>query len=177
MGQSKTSLKDLSSVKRKFTESIDDYLNRFRLLKIRRITQVPGHELVKMADGGLDYSIRKKLDTQYLRDMTHLADRVRQVERLKAEKARVNKSKKERVAYIDMEDNDLSSNVEYNHVEENKVGLAKLKLDSPYMCKLHTRANGKNHSKPEKSDKFPQKIYTFNVTKCEEIFDLLVVDG
>ena len=35
-----------------------------------------------MAASGLDYSIRKKLDTQYLRDMVQLADRVRQVERL-----------------------------------------------------------------------------------------------
>jgi hypothetical protein len=68
-------------------ESIDDYLNRFRLLKARCFTSVPVHELVKMAAGGLDYSVRKKLDTQYLRDMTQLADRVRQVERLKAEKA------------------------------------------------------------------------------------------
>src|SRR3954466_4595443 len=33
MGQTKISLKELASIKRKFTESIDDYLNRFRLLK------------------------------------------------------------------------------------------------------------------------------------------------
>ena len=69
MGQTKISLKELASVKRRFTEPIDGYLNRFRLLKARCFTQVPEHELVKMAAGGLDYSIRKKLDTQYLRDM------------------------------------------------------------------------------------------------------------
>jgi hypothetical protein len=63
MGQSKISLKELASVKRNHTESIDDYLNRFRLLKARCFTQVPEHELVEMAAGGLDYSIRKKLDT------------------------------------------------------------------------------------------------------------------
>jgi hypothetical protein len=39
------------------------------LLKARCFTQVPEHELVEMAAGGLGYSIRKKLDTQYLRDM------------------------------------------------------------------------------------------------------------
>jgi hypothetical protein len=33
MGQSKISLKELASVRRKMHESIDDYLNRFRLLK------------------------------------------------------------------------------------------------------------------------------------------------
>ncbi|PNY08032.1 hypothetical protein L195_g004542 [Trifolium pratense] len=57
----------------------------------RCFTQVPEHELVEMAAGGLDYSIRKKLDTQYLRDMSQLADRVRQIEiaRLKyADKAK-----------------------------------------------------------------------------------------
>ena len=45
-------------------ESIDDYLNRFRLLKPRCFTQVPEHELVEMAAGGLGYSIRKKRITQ-----------------------------------------------------------------------------------------------------------------
>ena len=88
MGQSKISLKELVSVKRNSTESINDYLKRLRLLKVRCFTQVPKHELVEMAAGGLDYSIRKKLDTQHLRVMAQLADRVRHVERLKVEKAR-----------------------------------------------------------------------------------------
>ena len=76
MGQSKISLKELASVRRRTTESIDDYLNRFRLLKARCFTQIPEHELVEMVVSGLDYSIRKKLDTQHLRDMAELADRV-----------------------------------------------------------------------------------------------------
>lgn len=63
------------------------------------------HELVEMIVGGLDYSIKKKLDTQYLRDMAQLADRVRQVWRLKAKKARTNKyHKKEKISYIEEED-------------------------------------------------------------------------
>jgi hypothetical protein len=64
MGQSKISLKELASVRGRTTESIDDYLNRFRLLKARCFTQVPEHKLLKMAAGGVDYFIRKKLDTQ-----------------------------------------------------------------------------------------------------------------
>jgi hypothetical protein len=43
MGQSKISLKELASAKRNSNESIDDYLNRFRLLKARCFTQVPEH--------------------------------------------------------------------------------------------------------------------------------------
>ncbi|KEH15319.1 hypothetical protein MTR_1388s0010, partial [Medicago truncatula] len=69
MAQSNMSLKELVSVRRKMHESIDNYLNRFRLLKTICFTSVPEHELVEMAAGGVDYSVRKKLDTQYLRDM------------------------------------------------------------------------------------------------------------
>jgi len=107
MGQSKISLKELANVRRKTHESIDDYLNRFRLPKARCFTSVLEHELVEMAVGGLDYFVQKKLDTQYVRDMAQLADRVRQVERLKAEKARTNRfPKREKVAYVDVGDSD-----------------------------------------------------------------------
>ncbi|XP_050909448.1 uncharacterized protein LOC127123255 [Lathyrus oleraceus] len=155
MGQTKISLKELSSIKRKFTEPIDDYLNRFRLLKSRCFTIVPEHELVEMAAGGLNYSIRKKLDTQYLRDMAQLADRIRQVERLKVEKARANKNyKKERV---------LMSN--------SKMGSLKS------LMTLMVLRNSKNPVETEKNDRFPKKTYTFDVTKCDEIFDLDLIQN
>lgn len=34
----------------------------------------------------------------------------------------------------------------------------------------------KNPIELEKNDKFPKKTYTLDVTKCDEIFDLLVKD-
>ncbi|XP_058759609.1 uncharacterized protein LOC131632905 [Vicia villosa] len=106
--------------------SIDTWpqLERFRLLKARCFTVVPEHELVKMAAGGLDYSIRKKLDTQYLRDMAQLAYRVRQVERLKAEKARANKSyKKERVTYVEVDEGESKISKDQYGFEDCKVDL------------------------------------------------------
>ncbi|XP_050896599.1 uncharacterized protein LOC127103376 [Lathyrus oleraceus] len=152
MGQTKISLKELASIKRKFTESIDDYLNRFRLLKSRY--------------------------TQYLRDMAQLADRVRQVERLKAEKTRVNKNyKKERVAYVEVEDEESEISNDPYGLEEFEVYFAELKEAPPYACKLLTPPNGRNPVETEKNDRFPKKTYTFDVTKCDEIFDLLVKDG
>jgi len=114
MGQSKISLKELASVRCKTSEPINDYLNRFGLLKARCFTQVPEHDLIEMVVGGLDYYIRKKLDTQYLRDMAQLADRVRQVERLKAEKTRASRfGKKEKDAYIDTNDNDQEFDIQW----------------------------------------------------------------
>ncbi|KAK2409728.1 hypothetical protein QL285_045140 [Trifolium repens] len=176
MGQSKISLKELASVRRKTPESVDDYLNRFHLLKARCFTQVPEHELVEMAAGGLDYSIRKKSDTQHLRDMAQLADRVRQVERLKAEKARNSKYHKKKVAYVETHDSDQEYDISYEDVEQGEIDLAELKPGPPYICKLLKPSNGKNLVEP-KNDKYVSKTYTFDITKCDEIFDLLLTYG
>ncbi|XP_050889997.1 uncharacterized protein LOC127095334 [Lathyrus oleraceus] len=124
MGQTKITLKELASVRRKFTEPIYDYLNRFRLLKARCFTQVPEHELVEMDVRGLDYSFRKKLDTQYLRDMAQLADRVLQVEHLKEEKAITNKGK--RVAYVYFRKDHEYSGLEVPDFDDTEIDLAEL---------------------------------------------------
>lgn len=145
MGQMKISLKELASIKRKFTEAIDDYLNRFCLLKARCFTQVPEHELVEMATGGLDYSIKKKLDTQYLRDMAQLVDRVRQVECLKAKKARASKNNmRERVAYVELDEDDQDTYSDPLSFDESEIDLAELKQGPPYSCRVLAPSNRKN---------------------------------
>ncbi|XP_050883622.1 uncharacterized protein LOC127086850 [Lathyrus oleraceus] len=84
--------------------------------------------------------------------MAQLADKVRKVERLKIKKSRVNKGNKERVAFVNMEANGFTSNIEYNHVKEIEVDVAELKPGPLYVCKLLTPANGKNPSEPEKNE-------------------------
>jgi len=177
MGQSKIILKELASVKRNSTESIDDYLNRFRLLKARCFTQVPEHELVEMAAGGLDYSIRKKLDTQHLRDMAQLADRVQHVERLKAEKAITQKyHKREKISYIGSDEGNQEFDIAFGDVETKEVDIAELKPGPPYTCKLLRPSDGNNPVGPSNQSYVP-KTYTFDVTKWDKIYDLLVADG
>jgi len=157
MGQSKISLKELDSARRKTSKSVDDYRNRFRLLKSRCFTQFPEHELVEMVVGGLD--------TQYLRDMAQLVDRVRQIERHKAEKARTSKfNKKEKVAYVNTNDRDTKFNLNFDVVENREVNLAELKPGPPYTCKVLRPSNGKNLEEP-KNEKYPSKTYSFDVTK------------
>ncbi|XP_050909728.1 uncharacterized protein LOC127123561 [Lathyrus oleraceus] len=158
------SLKELVSIKRKVAESIDKYLNRFRLLKARCFTQVPEHELVEIAVRGLDYSIRKKLDTQYLRDMAQLADRVRRIERLKAEKCKVGRyhKKKEKVSYIAVEG---GSSDDEDIVDRSEVNMAELKPGPPYTCKVFKPSNGKNPVELERIDKYVAKTYMFDMSK------------
>lgn len=137
-------------------------------MKLRFFTQVPEHELVKMAAGGLDNSIRKKLDIQYLRDMAKLENKVRKVEWLKVVNARPNKyHKKETISYVEINENDQESNIVFVYVEVNEVNLVELNPRPPYVRKVLRPSN----------EKFITKTYTFDVSKCDEIFYLLVADG
>jgi len=76
--------------------------------------------------------------------MTKLADRVRQVERLKAEKARTHKFRKEKVAYVDTNESDQEFDVAYEDVEDGEVKFAELKLEPPYTCKMLRPSDGRN---------------------------------
>jgi len=108
--------------------------------------------------------------------MAQLTDRVRQVERLRDEKARTHKYKREKVAYIETNDTDQEFDIAFEDVKNCKVNVAKLKHGPPNTCKLLRPSDGKNPDKT-KNDKYIPKTYTFNITKCDEIFDLIVADG
>ncbi|XP_050897061.1 uncharacterized protein LOC127103864 [Lathyrus oleraceus] len=134
----------LSSIKRRFVESIDDYLNRFRSLKARCFTQVPEHELVQMAARGLDYSIRKKIDPTFMKSMSQLAGRVRHLERLRLEKVRHNKAKREKVVIVDYDATDPIYEVDFASSTELEIDVAELKPESAYECRSLLPAQGKN---------------------------------
>ncbi|XP_058775410.1 uncharacterized protein LOC131649677 [Vicia villosa] len=131
MGQSKISLKELSLVKRKSSESIDDYLNMFRLLKAKCFIKVPENELIKMGSTNRTPKDRK----------------------VRASKSR----KREKIAYVE--------NDEYP-----------LEWVDEYVCKVLKPSKGKSVEEP-KNDRVTTKTYTFDITKCDEIFDVLVSDG
>lgn len=114
-----------------------------------------------MIAGDLDYYIRKKLDTQYVRDTTQLAERVQQVEHLKAEKARSNKfHKKQKVAYIEANENEPQYAIGYQELGEIDFNVVELKSGPLYVCKLLKPFNGKNPVEP-KNDKFVAKNLFF----------------
>src|ERR1044072_404181 len=110
--------------------------------------------------------------------MAQLAGRVRQVERLKAEKFKFKKNlKKDKGAYVEADDYESDFDQESEYIDESEVSLAELKPRPPYVCKVLRPSNGKNPSETARNSRFVTKTYTFDVTKCDEIFDLLVADG
>lgn len=97
---------------------------------------------------------------------------------MKAEKARANRhTRKERVAYVETDKNNQEIEIVFECVEEKEVNLEELKLVPPYVCKFLRPSNGKSLVEPSKNEKFITKTYTFDVTKCDEIYDLLLADG
>ncbi|XP_050919014.1 uncharacterized protein LOC127136510 [Lathyrus oleraceus] len=102
-------------------------------------------------------------------------EQVRHLERLRLEKVRHNKSKKEKVAFVEYDAIDLICEADYASSTKLDIDVAELKLGSAYECRSLLPAQGRNHV--EHNPKFPLKTYTFDVSKCEEIFDLLVKDG
>lgn len=76
-------------------------------MRAKCFTLVPEHELVKMAVGGFEYDIRKKLVNKLLRDIAQLADKGRQIEQLKLERQKYSHPersfRKDKVAYADLE--------------------------------------------------------------------------
>ncbi|XP_050890799.1 uncharacterized protein LOC127096248 [Lathyrus oleraceus] len=108
--------------------------------------------------------------------MAQFANRVRQVERLKAEKVRTTKFSKKKTSYVKVNNIGNSSDSEYECVEENEVNVAELKSGRLYTCKLLQPSNGKNPIEPKNKNKNPS-TYTFDITKCDKKFDLLVTYG
>lgn len=85
--------------------------------------------------------------------MAQLVDRLRWVERLKADKDRTNKChKKDNFTYI--ETDDYISDVGDNYSEKGEVYVAELNPWPPYVCKLLKPSNENNPIETNKNEKF-----------------------
>lgn len=83
--------------------------------------------------------------------MSQLGDKVRQVERLKAGKARANKNnRRERVAYVELDGDDQETYSDFLDFDESKIDLTELKKGPPYSCKVLAPSHEKKFSRTRK---------------------------
>ncbi|XP_016173770.1 uncharacterized protein LOC107616308 [Arachis ipaensis] len=138
-GEMNVAVTDLVALKREDGETIDDYLIHFKNARSRCYVSLLESEVVKIATMGLGFYMRRKLLNEYIPDLAHLAEKVRQTELMKKEKEKYineqrskNKpfTRKEKVSYVTME----SSEEEFDF--ETEVDLAELKKGPPYVCYL-----------------------------------------
>lgn len=78
-------------------------------------------------------------------------------------------NKREKVAYVET-NGYLETYLFGECVEDSKVYVAELNPGPPYVWKVLKAYNGKNPIEPIKNEKLITKIYTFDITKCEEFF-------
>ena len=105
--------------------------------------------------------------------MTQLAERVRRIEQIKYEKERhkrFDKGGREKFAYLKAyKDNDNSINYQHLDVnqEEDEICMAELQPRPPYTCQM---------LKLDEKQKFSNLKYSFDITKADKIFDVLLKD-
>ncbi|XP_015932637.1 uncharacterized protein LOC107458936 [Arachis duranensis] len=168
---------NLVALKHEDGETIDDYLIHFKNARSRCYVTLPENEIVKIATMGFGFYMRRKLLNVHIPDLAHLVEKVRQTELMKKEKEKHrteqrSKSKpftqKEKVAYVTME----SSEEEIDF--ETEVDLAKLKKGPPYVCSLLKKLPGSEKSNDSKLKS--GKKYSFDISKSDQIFDVLLKD-
>ena len=135
--------------------------------------------MIKMATNGLDYSIRKKLINLKFLDLAQLVQKVRQIEQLKVEKDRIKRTRlkksfrKEQVNFVEMESDEEEEDFDPNEINLAEVRVAELQASPPYVCaslkpiKEKEKTNSSNNS---------NKSYSFDITKADQIFDVLLKD-
>ena len=100
--------------------------------------------------------------------MSQLADKVRQVKQPRREKERIwrkNSIWKEKVAFVNYDESDEGE----SDLEGSEVHVAELKLGPPYICTSLKPVKEKEKTNASKS-------YSFDITKPEQIFDVLFKD-
>jgi hypothetical protein len=159
-------LSDLMSLRQKYTETISDYLRRFREVRNRcyNLTIVE-KDLADLAFAGLTPYLRDKLDEQEFFDTNQLLQHALPYKnQAKSSRFRdsANKDKKKHhVNFVDEETDDEEGNKIYVTESVEKSG------DKPIPCSFLKPNGGRRE----------ERRYTFDVSKCDCLFDLLLQGG
>ena len=167
------SVSSLARMAQDVDESPMDYLTRFKSARNWCRVSLPEVEFVRLALNGLNVEYKKKFLGANFRDMYELAQHVEQYDYLlREEKAlrppsRGTIYKNPSVSYASAESEEYAS-----------IDAAEIVIDKPYICKALTQVNPKDVKvRPIAADSAVKtaKVYTFDITKADAIFDQLLL--
>ncbi|KAM2537585.1 hypothetical protein TB2_023119 [Malus domestica] len=164
------SVSSLARMAQASDESPMDYLTRFKSARNWCRVPLPEVEFVRLALNGLDVEYKKKFLGENFRDMYELAQHVEQYDYLLREE-KTSKTPTRGTIY-------KNPTVNYASTEDECVSVdaAEIVIDKPYICKALTQVDSreaKSRSATEGTSK-PSKVYTFDITKADAIFDQLL---
>ncbi|CAN0858222.1 hypothetical protein LINGRAHAP2_LOCUS7138 [Linum grandiflorum] len=167
------SMADLARMRQQPGESVEKFLTAFKNARNRCYVNLTEREFVKLAQGGLNFELRKKFQDREFSDLFQLMScAVRYESLLHEEESRRSAS---RGSYL--------PNFDYavHHIDggigEVEVDLAEIVPGKPYVCATLAKIEGESQGgRPNRAPAQPRK-YTFDVSKSDMIFDQLHKDG
>ena len=167
------SVSSLARMAQDSDESPMDYLTRFKSARNWCRVPLPEVEFVRLALNGLDVEYKKKFLGANFRDMYELAQHVEQYDYLLREE-KVSKTPSRGTIYK----NPTVSYASAESEEYANIDAAEIVIDKPYICKALTHINPKDVKARPISDENAvktTKVYTFDITKADAIFDQLLL--
>ncbi|CAL1358950.1 unnamed protein product [Linum trigynum] len=164
---------DLARMRQQPGETVEHFLTSFKNARNRCFVNLTEREFVKLAQGGLNFELRKKFQDREFSDLFQLMSCAVRYETLLREEE--NRSSASRGVY--------HPNFDYaiNHVAQDvdgvEVDLAEIVQGKPYVCASLAKVDneqlvGKPNRAPVQHRKF-----SFDVSKLDLIFDQLYKDG
>ena len=169
------SVSSLARMAQASDESPMEYLTRFKSARNWCRVPLPEVEFVRIALNGLDVEYKKKFLGANFRDMYELAQHVEQYDYLLREE-KISKSPSRGTIYKNPTVSYASAEGEESQYAN--IDAAEIVIDKPYICKALTHLNpkdAKSRSAPEEAAIKASKVYTFDITKADAIFDQLLL--
>ncbi|XP_028100424.1 uncharacterized protein LOC114299795 [Camellia sinensis] len=159
---------DLSKFKQRQGESAEQYIDRFKKLKNRCHVYMPEIEIIRLAQNGLDFELRKKFEGMMFRNLFELSSRATSYEAILREEQHRNAA---------------SSGTYYQEVEfdmEVDIDVAQVIGKKPVVCET-LRKTDQPVSMPatqpaKKNVAVSHRQYSFDLSKADALFDELLTN-
>ncbi|CAL2238117.1 unnamed protein product [Prunus armeniaca] len=182
--QPEVTISDLAALKQSEDEPAQDFINRFRKLKMKCRIPMEERHFIQMAQAALKISLRKRFDGMLFGDLAELADKAAKYEELlREEQQKKNSSKgtyyKSHSSSIHMIE--VESEEDAEESEEREVAVAEMaKLKHPISCKTLTKPPRDQKPPPFTRGFVPNKpmqnkVYSFDLTKVDALFDEMLL--
>ena len=167
-------------------ERADTFVQRFRNAQCRCRSNLAKSDCVKMVISGLNLENRKKFIGQDFFDLGHLMTAVSKYERILEEENQRRVSS--RGTYYRNPNREVAQieAMEESEETEEEIVLAELNINRPYKCRalvkskvqeLKQNFQRRPNNGSQSGNNFRDKKYNFDLSKIEQIFDLLLKDG
>ncbi|XP_021822265.1 uncharacterized protein LOC110763735 [Prunus avium] len=168
---------ELARMSQASDETPRDYLQRFKTCRNWCRINLPKREFVQMAEEGLEFEYRKKfqgIEFRDMHDLTNKVDRYASLLKEEMQKKTATKGTYYKNPVIGYAEADSLAKAENGEIE---VSSAEVSIDKPFVCKELVKADNSRTKIPHaKFATRETKAYTFDLTRAEAIFDLLLAE-